>query len=151
MSPVTGKPLYLLLVKEKTWKHIFNTKSELPQNRTEKQIMPSKTTINWLFNEIWCYLIIACFEWKIDVFQQTVVRGYFLLKKLVIERVYSVLGSLTISIFSITIFNNSFVFLLFFICCLETRQQNLGHCWGKTYNQPVLVTLCFFILNEMSP
>ena len=52
MSPVTGKPLYLLLVKEKTWKHIFNTKSELPQNRTEKQIMPSKTTINWLFNEI---------------------------------------------------------------------------------------------------
>ena len=93
-----GNPCTFLLVKEKTWKRIFNTKRELPQNRTEKQIMPSKTTINRLFNEIWCYLIIACFEWKIDVFQQTVVRDYFTLKKLVIERVYSLLGSLTISI-----------------------------------------------------
>ena len=33
-------------------KRIFNTNSELSQNRTEKQIMPSKTTINWLFNDI---------------------------------------------------------------------------------------------------
>ena len=41
-----------LLAKEKTWKHIFNTNSELSQNCTEKQIMPSKTTINWLFNII---------------------------------------------------------------------------------------------------
>ena len=30
----------------------------LSQNRTEKQIMSSKTTINWLFNDI----CIACFD-----------------------------------------------------------------------------------------
>ena len=34
-----------LLAKEKTWKRIFNTNSELSQNHTEKQIMPSKTTM----------------------------------------------------------------------------------------------------------
>ena len=33
-----------------------------------------KTTVNWLLNDIWCYLIIACFDWKIGVFQETVVR-----------------------------------------------------------------------------
>ena len=43
-------PCTFLLAKEKTWKRIFNTNSELSQNRTEKQIMPSKTKINWLFN-----------------------------------------------------------------------------------------------------
>ena len=42
-----------------TRKHIFNTNSELSQNCTEKQIIPSKTTINWLFNDIWSYLLIA--------------------------------------------------------------------------------------------
>ena len=30
-------PCTLLLEKEKTWKHIFNTNSELSQNLTEKQ------------------------------------------------------------------------------------------------------------------
>ena len=45
------------------------------QNRTEKQIMPFKTAVNWLFNDIWCYLAIGCFEWKICIFQQTVQRG----------------------------------------------------------------------------
>ena len=29
----------------------FNINSELSQNRTEKQIMSFKTTINWLFND----------------------------------------------------------------------------------------------------
>ena len=58
--------------KEKTWKRIFNTNSELSQNRTEKQIMPFKTTVNWLFNDISCYLATGCFDWKIGVFQQTV-------------------------------------------------------------------------------
>ena len=43
--------------------------------RTEKQIMLFKTTVNCLFNDIWCYLVIGCFDWKIGVFQQTVVRG----------------------------------------------------------------------------
>ena len=73
-------PCTFLLVKEKTWKRIFNTNSELSQNRTEKQIMPLKTTVNWLFNYIWRYLVISCFDWKIGVFPQTVVRFYCILK-----------------------------------------------------------------------
>ena len=28
---------------------------------------------NWLFNDVWCYLVLGCFDWKIAVFQQTVV------------------------------------------------------------------------------
>ena len=44
------------------------------KSRTEKQIMPSKATVKWLFNDLWCYLPIACFDWKIAVFQQTVVK-----------------------------------------------------------------------------
>ena len=72
-------PCTFLLEKEKTWKHIFNTNNELSQNGAEKQIMPSKTTVNWLFNDIWCCLFIACFDWKIGVFQQTAVRVYYTL------------------------------------------------------------------------
>ena len=68
-------PCTLLLEKEKTWKDIFNTNSELSQKSTEKQIMLFKTTVNCLFNDIWCYLFIGCFDWKIGIFQQTVVRG----------------------------------------------------------------------------
>ena len=64
-------PCAFLLVKEKTWKLIFNTNSELSQNRTEKQIMPFKTAVNWLFNDIWFYLFIGCFDWKTGDFQQT--------------------------------------------------------------------------------
>ena len=66
------KTCTFLLVKVKTWKRIFNTNNELSQNRIEKQIMPFKTTVNWLFNDIWRYLAIASFDWKIGVFQQTV-------------------------------------------------------------------------------
>ena len=68
-------PCTFLLAKDKTWKYIFNTYSELLQNGTEKQIMPLKTTVNWLLNDIWCYLVIGCFDWKIGIFQQTVLRG----------------------------------------------------------------------------
>ena len=71
-----------LLAKEKTWKSIFNTNIELLQNRTEKQTMPSKTTVNCLFNDKWCYLFIAYFDWKIGVFQQTFVRVYYILNSL---------------------------------------------------------------------
>ena len=42
--------------------------------------MISKTTINWLFNGIWCYLFVACFDGKIGAFQQTVVRVDYILK-----------------------------------------------------------------------
>ena len=49
-----------LLAKEETWKRVFNTNGELSQNRTEKQTMPFKTTVYWLFTDIWCYLVIDC-------------------------------------------------------------------------------------------
>ena len=35
--------------------------------------MPFITAVNWLFNDMWCYLVIASFDWKIRVFQKTVV------------------------------------------------------------------------------
>ena len=54
-------PCTFLLAKEKTWKRTFNINSELSQNHTEKQIMPFKTTLNWLFNGIWCYLVTGSF------------------------------------------------------------------------------------------
>ena len=54
-------PFTLLLEKENTQNIIFNTNSELSQNCTEKQIMPFKTTVNWLLNVICCYLVIGCF------------------------------------------------------------------------------------------
>ena len=60
-------PCTFLLAKEKTWKRMFNATNELSQNHIEKQIMPIKTTVYWLFNDIWCYLIIGCFDWKIIV------------------------------------------------------------------------------------
>ena len=41
--------------------------------------MPLKTTTNWLFNGIWCYLVIGSFDWIFCVFQQTVVRVYYIL------------------------------------------------------------------------
>ena len=66
------KPWNFLLTKEKTWKSIFNSNSEISQNRTEKQIMPLKTTVNYLL----CYSVIGCLNWKIGVFQLTVVRVY---------------------------------------------------------------------------
>ena len=34
----------------------------LSQNRTEKQIMPFTTTVNWLFNDAWCHFAIGCFN-----------------------------------------------------------------------------------------
>ena len=40
--------------------------------------MPSKTTLNWLFNDIWCYLFIACFHWKIGV-----ARVYYILNLII--------------------------------------------------------------------
>ena len=67
-------PCTFLLAKEKTWKCIFNTNSKLFQNRTVKQILAFKTTVNCLFNDIWCYLVIVSIDWKIGIFQQTVLR-----------------------------------------------------------------------------
>ena len=47
----------------------------MSQNGTGKQTMLFKTTANCLLNDIWCYVVIGCFDWKIGVFQQTVVRS----------------------------------------------------------------------------
>ena len=44
--------------------------------------MPFKTTVNWLFNDIWHYLVIDYFDGKIGVFQQVVVRVCYILKLL---------------------------------------------------------------------
>ena len=70
-------PCNILLVKGKTRKRIFNTNSELLQNRIEKQIMPFKRTVNWLFNDIWCYLVIGCFEGKL-AFSTNSSKGFIL-------------------------------------------------------------------------
>ena len=44
----------------------------------KKKIMPSSTTINWLFNDV-CDSFTGCFDWKIAVSQQTVVRVFYIL------------------------------------------------------------------------
>ena len=49
ISPCHLKPLHLFTCERK---RIFNTNNELSQNRTEKQTMPSKKKVNWLFNDI---------------------------------------------------------------------------------------------------
>ena len=77
-------PCTFLLAKEKTSKRTFSINSELSQNHTEKQIMLFKTTVNWLFNDVWCYLVIAFFYWKIGV-QQTVVSVYCIRKSFVLR------------------------------------------------------------------
>ena len=40
--------------------------------------MPSKRKTNWLFNDV-CCLLIASFDWKIGVFQQTIETVYYIL------------------------------------------------------------------------
>ena len=57
-------PFYLWK-KRSEIKWLININNELSQNRTEKQIMPLKTAVNWLFNDMWCYLVIAFLDWKI--------------------------------------------------------------------------------------
>ena len=57
--PVTEKSLYLCACERKELKNHFNINTKLSQNRTEKQIMPFKTTVTWLFNDILRYLVIS--------------------------------------------------------------------------------------------
>ena len=45
-------PSTKLCLREKRPENAFNTNSALSQNRTERQIRSSKTTINWFFNDI---------------------------------------------------------------------------------------------------
>ena len=61
-------PCTFLLAKEKTCKRIFNTNSELSQNRTEKQFIPSKITVNWpLKDDDFIYSLVIMIE-KLWVF-----------------------------------------------------------------------------------
>ena len=55
-----------LLAKRKIWKSIFHINSELSQHLTEKQIVPLETTLSWLFNDMWCCLVITLFieNWR---------------------------------------------------------------------------------------
>ena len=82
MALISSSHWKTFCLRKKTWKRIFNTSSELSQNHTEKQIMPFKTIVNWLFNDIWSSLAIDTFDWKIGVFQQTVVGVYYILNSL---------------------------------------------------------------------
>ena len=51
-------PCTFLLVKEKTWKGIFNTSSELSQNRTEKQIMLLKIVYLMIYDVIYSLVVL---------------------------------------------------------------------------------------------
>ena len=58
------------------------------QNSTE--FIALKTAVNWPFS-MWCYLVFSCFDWKIDVFQQTVLRFYIIksFRKLLTKLLFS--------------------------------------------------------------
>ena len=47
--------------------------------------MPSKTTINFLFNDIWCYFFIACFIQKFAFFRKQLKRFIISLNDLVLN------------------------------------------------------------------
>ena len=50
-----------LLAKERTWRRIFITHSELSQNHREEQFIPFKTTVNWfIWLENWYFLKNSC-------------------------------------------------------------------------------------------
>ena len=37
-----------------------------------------KTTVNWLFKSIWCYLVTGCFDWKIGAFFNKQLQGFII-------------------------------------------------------------------------
>ena len=67
-----------------------NTKRELSQTRREKQ-MPFKITVNWLFNDIWCYLVIGCFDWKNWRFSLNSCKGFIISLKIVLMNIVTIL------------------------------------------------------------
>ena len=68
ISSCHWKTLVPFNLRKKTWKRIFKTNSELSQNHAAKQFILSKSTVNWLFNDIWFSLVISCFDLIIGVF-----------------------------------------------------------------------------------
>ena len=91
-------PCSFLLPKEKTWKGILTL--IVIKNGKEKLIMPFKT-VNWLFMMSFIH---ACFDWKIVVFQQIIVRVYYILKGSIIwnyrAKINTWLGSIYDDMFS---------------------------------------------------
>ena len=55
-----------------------------------------------ILNDICCYLFIACFDWKMGFFQQTVIRIYYILK------------SMYLTLFNLCIQKSSHFFNLYF-------------------------------------
>ena len=71
--------IYLFACKRKELeRHFFNTTKELLQIVQENKLChPKQQWIGYLI--IWCHLFIACCDFKTGVFQQTVVRVYYIL------------------------------------------------------------------------
>ena len=75
------KALVPFCLRMKTPENAFLTLIVNYRKIIQKNIMSSETSINWLFNEVY-YLVIACFDLKIRVFQQKVVRVYYIILSL---------------------------------------------------------------------
>ena len=69
------KTLVSFCLGKKIAENAFLTLAVNYHKTVQKKIMPPKTTLNWLFNDIWCYLLICSFDWKFGISQQAVVRG----------------------------------------------------------------------------
>ena len=50
-----------------------------PEIIHKNKLCHSKTTVNWPFNDVWCYLVIGYFDQNIAIFQQTVIMIYLYL------------------------------------------------------------------------
>ena len=74
-SPCHRKTLVPFCLRKKILENAVLTLTVNSQNRTEKQIISFKTTVNSLLNNMRYYLVIGSFDSKIGIFQQTVVRG----------------------------------------------------------------------------
>ena len=108
----------------------------------QKNKLRLKTTINWLFNDISCYLFIACFDWKINVFQQTVIRVYYILKCCCViflmvdpRPIYSAMENKMIRGFSYWAFH-----IVFYVSCL---------CVGKGRHINITFLNCLDIFYEI--
>ena len=92
-------------------------------------------------NDIWCYLFTGCFHWKIGVFQQNVVRVYYILKgatKLQTKVIFmsaTKIGENTTNILK----------LLFFLINLHSVKSNQPSTYGKL-NLPLTSSISFVFL-----
>ena len=83
MSPCHWKTLVPFCFQRKIPENALLTLTvNYPKIVQKNKLCHSKATVNWLFNDMWCYIVIAFFDWKIGVFQQPVVIIYCILKLL---------------------------------------------------------------------